>query len=119
MKTSLARCAPILLFVASPALAHAMLEAAVPRVGSTVSPSPANVTLNFSVGLEPRFSSIRVDAANGGRVDKNDAHTAEADPKQLVIDLLPLSPGPYTVTWHALSVDGHRTQGHFTFSVSK
>jgi len=29
----------------------------------------------------------------------------------------PLPPGLYKVTWHAVSVDTHRTQGDFSFSV--
>ncbi len=29
----------------------------------------------------------------------------------------PLSPGVYTVHWHAVSVDTHHTQGDFQFTV--
>jgi methionine-rich copper-binding protein CopC len=29
----------------------------------------------------------------------------------------PLKPGVYTVHWHAVSVDTHRTQGSFQFTV--
>jgi methionine-rich copper-binding protein CopC len=28
-----------------------------------------------------------------------------------------LAPGAYTVEWHALSADGHKTNGAFTFTV--
>jgi methionine-rich copper-binding protein CopC len=30
-----------------------------------------------------------------------------------------LATGTYTVTWHALSVDTHKTQGSFSFTVGK
>jgi methionine-rich copper-binding protein CopC len=30
-----------------------------------------------------------------------------------------LAPGSYSVTWHALSVDTHKTQGSFSFRVGK
>ncbi|MFZ0396695.1 MAG: copper resistance protein CopC [Methyloceanibacter sp.] len=30
-----------------------------------------------------------------------------------------LRPGHYSVTWHALSVDTHKTQGSFSFQVGK
>jgi copper resistance protein C len=30
-----------------------------------------------------------------------------------------LRPGRYSVTWHALSVDTHKTQGSFSFQVGK
>ncbi|WP_250381188.1 copper resistance protein CopC, partial [Escherichia coli] len=26
-------------------------------------------------------------------------------------------PGTYIVDWHVVSVDGHKTKGHYTFSV--
>jgi len=36
---------------------------------------------------------------------------------ELKVPLKPLPPGTYTVDWHALSVDTHTTQGHFTFEI--
>jgi methionine-rich copper-binding protein CopC len=30
-----------------------------------------------------------------------------------------LAPGNYTVTWHVTSVDAHKTQGSFSFTVGK
>jgi copper resistance protein C len=32
------------------------------------------------------------------------------------VDLPPLVPGVYTVTWSVLAVDGHRTQGDYRFT---
>ena len=29
----------------------------------------------------------------------------------------PLTPGSYTVKWHVVSVDGHKTEGSYRFSV--
>src|SRR6516162_11272497 len=40
------------------ARAHAMLAGAQPRVGSSVSSAPRQVTLSFTQQLEPGFSSI-------------------------------------------------------------
>ena len=31
----------------------------------------------------------------------------------------PLSPGTYDVDWHAVSVDTHRVNGHFSFKVAQ
>ena len=37
---------------------------------------------------------------------------------QLIVPLADsLKPGTYTVNWHVVSVDGHKTKGHYTFSV--
>ncbi len=38
--------------------------------------------------------------------------------KQLLIGLNPITPGTDKVTWHATSVDTHKTQGSFTFTLS-
>ncbi|EFA1345042.1 hypothetical protein E8121_004861, partial [Escherichia coli] len=42
----------------------------------------------------------------------------EQDQKRLIVPLADsLKPGTYTVDWHVVSVDGHKTKGHYTFSV--
>jgi methionine-rich copper-binding protein CopC len=33
------------------------------------------------------------------------------------VTLNPLTPGDYAVAWVAVAEDGHRTQGHYTFTV--
>ena len=40
-----------------------------------------------------------------------------SDPKLLVLDVTKLPPGAYRVTWHVVSIDTHRTEGDFTFTV--
>ena len=101
------------------AVAHALLERAVPPVGGTVGKAPAEVTIVFSETVEPTFSSIVVTDATGNRVDTGKAQTASGDAKRLAVGVKPLSPGTYTVTWHATSTDTHRTQGHFSFTVAR
>ena len=98
--------------------AHAFLERAEPRVGSTVRTPPAQVRLWFTEQLEPAFSSVRVVNASGEQVDKGDAHVDPSAPKQLRISLSPLPPGTYKVIWRVLSVDTHVTEGDFTFRVA-
>ena len=50
---------------APPALAHAELRRAMPQPGSVVSTSPPEVRLQFSEGIEGRFSGLDVVASNG------------------------------------------------------
>ena len=100
---------------AAGAQAHAFLDHASPRVGSTVSAAPHEVRLWFSQALEPQFSAAQVRSSAGGvvgtgRVDPGDA-------KQLVIPVGALAPGKYKVDWKVLSVDTHRTEGSFGFEV--
>ena len=101
------------------AMAHAQLQSAVPAVGSTVSAPPTAISLAFSEALEPHFSKVAVTDAQGVRVDKNDLKTAPGDDKTVTIDLLALKPGVYHVAWHAVSVDTHKTQGSYTFTVGQ
>lgn len=100
------------------AIAHAFLERADPRVGSTVHAAPAVVRLWFTEQLEPAFSSVQVVTDTGQRVDKGDAQVDPAAPKQLRVSLPSLAAGTYKVIWRVLSVDTHVTEGNFTFRVS-
>jgi methionine-rich copper-binding protein CopC len=98
------------------AWAHAFLERASPAVGSEVSGSPSALTLTYSEPVEPLFSTVEVTNA-GGTVVTNGKPLPKDDGRVLVVRLKPLSPGVYSVAWHVTSVDTHKTDGHFTFTV--
>jgi methionine-rich copper-binding protein CopC len=115
--TKLLPLAAFLLATSGPALAHGFLDSADPAVGSTVATAPKAVTLSFTQGIEPSFSTIEVDDSSGARVDLNDPHTAPNDNSVLSVTLKPLGPGDYKVTWHVTAIDTHKTQGHFVFTV--
>ena len=106
--------ASLLLASAAAAHAHAQLESANPRVGSTVSAAPSVLTLNFSEGVEPAFSTVQVTDAAGRRVD---AGKPRVNGRQMQVPLGRLAPGQYNVRWRVLSVDTHRTDGSFGFEV--
>jgi methionine-rich copper-binding protein CopC len=113
-----AAVAALLLLQAPPALAHAQLVDASPRVGSSVAASPSEIRLTFSEGVEPRLSGIEVTGEGGRRVRAATAGMP-GQPTVLVARLsAPLPAGTYRVTWHVVSVDTHRTQGSFSFQVS-
>jgi copper resistance protein C len=105
--------------VSGVALAHAFLDHALPAVGATVAPAPTEVTLWFTQALEVSFSGVEVTNAAGQRVDTGQATLDPKDPQELHVPLKPLQPGDYEVTWHALSVDTHRTTGDFSFTVGR
>ena len=102
----------------SPAFAHAFLDHAVPAVGSTIHGSPREVKLWFTGNIESAFSTIRVFDVEGKKVDKGDTQVDEADSKALRVTLVPLRPGKYRVSWRALSVDTHVSDGEFSFEVA-
>jgi methionine-rich copper-binding protein CopC len=101
----------------SAAWAHAFLDHADPKVGSTITNSPTEIKVWFTQNLEPAFSTLEVQDAKGKEVDKKDAHLDDKDKTLFVVSLPPLSSGTYTVIWHAVSVDTHKTQGRFEFTV--
>ncbi|HET7849930.1 MAG TPA: copper homeostasis periplasmic binding protein CopC [Pseudolabrys sp.] len=99
--------------------AHAHLDRANPRVGSTVQSAPREITLWFTEKLEPAFSRIEVRDASGKRVDTGKALVDKANPVELRIAVKPLPAGTYKVFWHVLSVDTHTTEGSFSFRVAR
>lgn len=121
MRTRLRRvallCAGLVPALPGAAAAHAFLAKASPAVGSTVPSAPAELSIDFTQGVEPAFSRIEVSDASGARVDRNDPH-AEGGDSRLAVGLKPLPPGRYLVSWQAVSVDTHRTQGSFSFTVA-
>jgi copper resistance protein C len=59
----------LVVMLGTAAEAHAFLDHAEPRVGSTVPTAPRELSLSFTQKLEPAFSSVEVSEANGARVD--------------------------------------------------
>jgi methionine-rich copper-binding protein CopC len=98
------------------AFAHAFLDRASPAVGSEVSGSPPVLTLSYTEPVEPLFSTVQVTDASGARVDQGKP-TPLDEGRVLSVKLKLLPPGAYTVEWHVTSVDTHKTEGHFTFTV--
>ena len=57
-----------LMLYAGQASAHAFLKTATPAVGSTVQQPPNQVVIDFTEGVEPKFSTITVQDASGSAV---------------------------------------------------
>jgi methionine-rich copper-binding protein CopC len=117
-RSALLAILPALVLATADAYAHAYLDRAEPRVGSSVSAAPRALSLWFSQNLEPAFSTIEVRNAAGARVDQGRARVG-ASRNMLQIGLKPLPPGAYKVYWRVLSVDTHTTEGSFSFQVGQ
>jgi copper resistance protein C len=99
------------------AFAHAQLQKAIPAVGGTVAP-PSEIRLEFSEGVEPKFSKVTLTGADGTAVPLGPPKVEGADGAVLIAPIgKPLAPGAYKVQWRAVSVDSHQTQGTFDFIV--
>jgi hypothetical protein len=107
-----------MLITASPAFAHAFLERASPPVGSDIAVAPPELAITFTEGVEPLFSTIELRDAGGAVVATGKPHVAPDDNRRLAIDLPKLPPGSYTVIWHVTSVDTHKTEGSYRFTVA-
>jgi len=100
--------------LASAASAHAFLERASPSAGENLRASPARIVLHFSEALEASFSDVRVTDKNGRDMA---AGPSLAYGTEMDLPLKTLLPGRYRVSWHAVSVDTHRTEGKYNFLV--
>jgi methionine-rich copper-binding protein CopC len=119
MNSTRALLIPVLFFASLVRVhAHAFLDHADPRVGSTLKTSSPIVKIWFTEELEGAFSKIRVLDSTGKEVDKKDAKVDPADKTVMSVSLPELSHGVYKVVWNAVAVDTHHTTGTFTFTVT-
>jgi len=117
LATLRAAVASIALFAAHLAWAHAYPKHQEPPAGSTAPVTLNAVVIDFDDGLEPAFSSIDVLDALGKSVIREKAKVDAGNNKRMSVALNPLTPGKYSVVWVAVAADGHRTTGHYAFSV--
>jgi methionine-rich copper-binding protein CopC len=115
--TARATFAALLIAGCQLAHAHAYPTHQAPGAGATVSASQKDVAIDFDDGLEPAFSSIAVTDAQGHGVTSAKSVVDPSNRKHMSVALNPLTPGVYTVSWVAVAADGHRTQGHYAFTV--
>ncbi len=101
----------------SPAFAHAFLKGSLPAVGATVASAPKALTLNFTEDLEVPFCTVTVTDSAGKQVNDGAPQAVPGHPDELSVKVTITQPGKYKVTWHALSVDTHKTQGDYSFTV--
>ena len=100
------------------AFAHAHLQQQIPAADSTVSVSPQALTLTFSEGVELSFSGVTLNGPQNKPVATGKLARSDGNKAQLTQPLNePLAAGEYTVEWHVVSVDGHKTKGQYHFSV--
>ncbi len=98
------------------AMAHATLEHAEPSAGAVLQNPPTVVRLQFSEALQPGASGASVTDSGGHSVS---AAVAAVSGSAMSIKVQVEAEGEYRVKWHAVSVDGHRTTGSYTFSVAQ
>jgi methionine-rich copper-binding protein CopC len=111
-------CLSLVVGVDRPALAHAHLVKSQPTKGAVVQKAPSTLVLWFSEPLEPSFSTIEVTDRAGHHVEQGKATLDPGDPKVLRVSLQTLPPGSYKAVWRVVSIDTHKTNGEFAFTVA-
>lgn len=100
------------------ALAHAHLKSAIPPVNGTVTASPSKLELEFTEGVDLAFTGVEVKGPDKKSVATGKVTHQAGDDTTLIVPVSgTLAAGTYTVAWHALSTDGHKTHGAYTFTV--
>ena len=112
MKTRITLVAAFVAAFAAPAFAHAFLQHASPAAGDSLA-APKQIALTFSEKLEPHLSGASVTDPDG-----HDVGTVTVNDSLITVALPALKPGTYRVDWHAVSVDTHRTEGSYRFTVT-
>lgn len=101
---------------ATSVFAHAHLKSETPAAESTVT-APAELRLVFSEGVEEKFTKVEI-TTGGAAVPVKSIATDPGDKKTLIVTPeKPLAAGQYQIKWHAVSVDTHKSEGHYTFKV--
>lgn len=118
MKKLLLIAATASMALAGQAFAHAHLKSSVPAADSSVKQAPSELDLSFSEGLNLKFSGVTVTGPDKKAVKTGSATLMDGDATLMVPVSDKLAPGKYTVQWHALSTDGHKTNGSYSFTVA-
>lgn len=107
-----------LLGVMEPAAAHGILLEARPQAGSTVAQTQ-RLDLRFNSRIEPAFSKLRLEGQAGVSMPLHAVMSESPGSDRLSAPVPPLPPGPYTVYWRVLTVDGHVSHGRFSFRIAE
>ncbi|MGU3399980.1 copper resistance protein CopC [Brucellaceae bacterium D45D] len=102
----------------SPIFAHAHLSRSEPAEDATLKTPPETVLIEYTEALELDLSKLVLIDAEGKAVETGRVEHLDKNPKTLTIKLPALKPGTYKVEWEAASVDTHRTEGSFSFTVA-
>lgn len=109
--------AVFLLSLASGAQAHSVLLDTDPEDGEQLAVAPDVVTLTFNEDITDLGTEIVITTADDETINDGDT---EIDGPQISQALSPDRPeGLYTVTWRAVSADGHPISGDFTFTAAE
>jgi len=108
--------AALIVGIASPASAHAMLEGSTPAHGSVFPAALGRLEMRFNEPVDPRLSTVTLIAGT----TRTTLEPLSGEGRRLAYRLPSLADGLYTVDWRVIStLDGHLTRGALSFGIGK
>jgi len=109
----------LVILVAAPASAHALLLTSSPAAETSMSIPPKQIELTFSENVEISLGSIALVNEKGDRVDIGAPHHSATSDHSIEASVPRLDNGAYVVTWRVISADSHPVHGAFTFTIGR
>jgi methionine-rich copper-binding protein CopC len=106
------------LLCASSVFAHTHLQSQMPAADSTVS-APSELSLTFSEGVEADLCKVTI-SHDGDDILVKSLITQGPDKRTLIVTpAVPFTDGDYKIEWHVVSVDSHKSEGVYAFTVGQ
>lgn len=102
---------------AGQAFAHAHLTTSTPADKAVLTMSPDELDLIFTEALNLKFTGIKLIGPDKQEIKTGDGMLMDGDKGLMIPVSDKLDAGTYTVEWHALSADGHKTNGTYSFTI--
>ncbi len=107
----------IMVFMPVFASAHVYILECNPDQDAVLDAPPEKITITFVGSVEPFFSKIEVFDSEDEKVSVKKTAFSEDDTVMEVALIKELDLGEYTVKWTAMSLDGHKVTGDYTFII--
>jgi len=106
----------LLCLVAGQAHGHAFPQSQSPPAGASLATAPEEIVIGFDCPIAETFARLDVfDAAGANHAIG--APRVDSDLRTISVRVAPLAPGDYSVSWSAVSDDGHRSEGSYVITV--
>jgi len=109
--------AAAMIFMALPAIAHAILLESSPSINTTVAGPSIPIKLRFNVRIDATRSRLTLVTPDASTQLLAISKDAPAD--ILASQAQGLIPGEYRIRWQVLASDGHITRGEIPFKVTQ
>lgn len=103
--------------IAAGASAHSVLLGTDPEDEAQLAAAPDEVSLTFNEDITDLGTEVIITTGDGEDVSEGETQIAGPVVTQALADARPA--GTYTVTWRAVSADGHPISGEFSFTAAE